>query len=187
MFQGYIQKESRILVKELTWRNVYNIEAADLAEAMTRMQLIRDAEADIHAEGISLNKIFVAQVGFKNQFRTNFTTSPGLRSVTGDFLPAWNVVKTFFDSTDGTRPEVKYLRIGLTENDVTGELLDTGLVDLIQTNYVDVLAGYDWYVGPGGETHGPSDPGVGAYVYMRQTKWHRHSRPGQHRAYVPNT
>jgi len=186
MFRGYVQKQSTIWLQEHTWRNVYDIEAADLDEAMTRMQLLRDAEADIHAEGISLNKIFVAQVGFTGEFRTNFTTSPGLRSVTGTFLPPWNVAVAYFDSTDGSRPEKKYLRVGLTEDDIAGELLDSGLVSLIQTNYVDVLAAYDWYVGPAGEAHGPSDPGVGAFVYMRQTSWHRRGRPGFHRAYVPN-
>jgi hypothetical protein len=106
----------------------------------------------------------------------------GTRTVTGDALPAWNVAKLTGRASLGSRLYVWHLRMGLTENDVTGQILGSATQDAITAliaafNLADCISDKDGNI--------ITTWGFDQYVHMRQMGWHRRSRPGFKRGWVP--
>lgn len=109
-------------------------------------------------------------------------TLPGTRVVTGDVLPAWNVVKVQFRAREGGRPSTFYLRPGLTTDDIVGQNFVTAFNDAA-ADFVAAAIAVVGFADPAGAQmiSGNADP----QVRMRQMGWHRRTRPGFKRGYVP--
>lgn len=106
----------------------------------------------------------------------------GTRTVTGDALPAWNVAKLTGRSGMGSRLYVWHLRMGLREPDVNGQILTTDTQDAI-TALIAALTTVDAISDKDGNKI--TTWGFDQYVHMRQMGWHRRTRPGFNRGWVP--
>lgn len=108
---------------------------------------------------------------------------PGTRSVTGDALPGFNTCKVQFTGVLGQRPSTYHLRVGITEGDVSGQVIGAPLLTALDA----FIAG--WIAqGHGCDPHGRTwvSGSRSDLVTNRQMSWHRRSRPGFHRGYVAN-
>lgn len=105
----------------------------------------------------------------------------GTRTVTGDALPGWNVAKLTGRATTGSRLHVWHLRMGLTEDDVTGQILTSTTQGTI-TDLIAALTLADAISDKDGAKI--TEWGFDQYVHMRQMGWHRRTRPGFKRGWV---
>jgi hypothetical protein len=117
-----------------------------------------------------------------NGVQNRAVTIPGTRTVTGDALPAWNVAIIQGSASSGARVHTWHLRIGLTEDDVAGQVLVTAVNDAI--NALTVA----WNLVP--LIHDKDGAAITDWVqtdlvHMRQMGWHRRVRPGFKRGWVP--
>lgn len=119
-----------------------------------------------------------------NGNQTRAVSIDGARVVTGAPLPAWNVVRFQARASDGSRPSTFYLRVGMTEDDVTGQNLSAGLVTALNSFRTAFLA-QGTLCTPAGAIF--ETAGYDELVRMRQMGWHRRTRPGFRRGWVPVT
>lgn len=131
--------------------------------------------------------VFAYRVGISNPDVVNGslyknTTLQGTRVVTGDALPGWNVIEYQVSVAEGVRPHTFFIRMGLTENDVTGQVLAPAVDDAISSfNDAFLLTGAN--VDKDGFAFI-----IGTWnlnVRMRQMGWRRRTRPGFKRGWVP--
>lgn len=184
-FLGTITK---VLVSQPTvrWTNTYNFTAASFTDAIGKLFTgVLPLERAIHTEDVEFVRLNVNSVGTgPGPGRSDTISSLGLAGSDPTIqLPLWNVARVILIDAEN-KPESKYLRLPLQEDDVTGMFLDGGLVTLIGTDYVTPLIGLGYITGPGGE--GIIEGVVQEKIQMRQQGWHRRTRPGFHRGYVPN-
>lgn len=106
----------------------------------------------------------------------------GTRAVTGDALPAWNTAKLTGRAGLGTRLYVWHLRMGLREPDVNGQVLTTTVQSTID-DLIAALTTVDAISDKDGNKI--TTWGYDQYVHMRQMSWHRRTRPGFKRGWVP--
>jgi hypothetical protein len=106
----------------------------------------------------------------------------GTRTVTGDALPAWNVAKLSGRAGSGTRLYTWHIRMGLREPDVNGQLLTIATQDTLTAlinafNLAACISDKDGAL--------ITEWGFTDRVTMRQMSWHRRTRPGFKRGWVP--
>jgi hypothetical protein len=165
------------------WTNVYTVESANAITALDNGETIAGLEADVMGETAEVFRISAINVlGGEGVQRE--VTLPGLQDVPNpeQLMPQWNVVKVTFASLAG-RPEIKYLRLPLYMFMVEGQQLLNGTQTNVQLGYAGPLADLPFYVGPNGEAH--TGATVSNNIQMRQTNWHRRTRPGFIRGWVP--
>lgn len=106
----------------------------------------------------------------------------GTRVVTGSTLPSWNTVKFQGRASFVGRPSIWHVRCGLTEDDVTGQNLVPGVLTAFGglEDAFSILTGLC-------DSHGNAytDFSADELVRNRQQGWHRRTRPGFKRGYVP--
>lgn len=117
-----------------------------------------------------------------NGVQNRAVTIPGTRTVTGSALPGWNVAIIQGSASTGARLHTWHLRIGLTEDDVDGQVFVTAVTDAIAAlvsafNLVPLIHDKD-----GAAITDWIQPNL---VHMRQLGWHRRVRPGFKRGWVP--
>lgn len=109
-------------------------------------------------------------------------SSAGTRVATGDPLPGWNTARIQFSAALGQRIHTFYPRCGLTEDDVEGQVLTTGMSTLVGALVSGLLA-VESMCDKDGQIFG-----YGSHttrVQMRQLGWRRRTRPGFKRGWVP--
>lgn len=166
-----------------TWTNVYNISDANPVSALTTLNNIAVAQANVM---YSLAEVFLLRTrqphvppGVEKEVSLVGQVDPG----TGTFLPQWNVARVDF-LTPGERPDIKYLRLPLLTSSVTGLNLTNGVVTELTTAYADALMAIPNFVSAKGSAF--TGFAVHPLVQMRQLGWHRRFRPGFHRGWVPD-
>lgn len=107
----------------------------------------------------------------------------GARTVTGDALPGWNVGRLQGRVANGARIHTFTLRMGLTEDDVAGQTLVTDATDAI-TAFISGVNLVGAFCDKDGALF--TDLAFTDRVFMRQLGWHRRTRVGYHRGWVPN-
>lgn len=117
-----------------------------------------------------------------NGNQTRSISLAGARVVTGSPLPAWNVARIQMRANDGSRPSTFYPRIGLTENDVAGQVLEAAVQDALQS-FLDDVGSQGSACTPAGQPFETFS--FDTFVRMRQMTWHRRSLPGFKRGWVP--
>jgi hypothetical protein len=169
--------------------NTYMVEATDLNDALNGPgALILGYERNVSRVGMHFARMHAVSPTPGSIGRSAFVDEFGstTRPDETEFLPLWNVVRCDFPPVGPGRPEVKYLRLPLGEGEQSGGILTDDLIADIVTNYAAPLASLATYVTPTGDEHDPAQFSVWPLVQMRQTSWHRRTRPGFHRGYVPN-
>jgi len=82
------------------------------------------------------------------------------------------------------RPNLKYFRFPLQEDEVTNGVPTVTFLDDLQTTFLALLFAIDGLVSNRG--HEFSDISAVPLTQMRQQGWHRRTRPGFHRGWVPD-
>lgn len=183
-YRGTIYKYSTFF-SGAKWSNVYTIDEASALEALDVLNAIAAREKAISYNNIIVNFGRVVNVADKNDSRSFGAYGNGDLSPTGlgGPLPLFNTVRVTFHDTFG-KPEQKYLRVGANEANLTLGEWDGEFITFIRDNYVDGMLAQTQYVGPGGEH--PVSATVSVPVQNRQLGWHRRTRPGFHRGWVPD-
>lgn len=132
---------------------------------------------NIHAVRVAISNPLVIN---GNQSRP--VALDGTRTTTGSTLPSWNTVKFQGRASFVSRPSIWHIRCGLTEDDVTGQNLVAGVL----TAFGNLESAFSILTGLC-DNHGDAyvDFSADELIRNRQQGWHRRSRPGFKRGYVP--
>lgn len=165
--------------------NVYTVSDISALEALDVLNAIQIRERDISYDTIKFLRGHVVNLADKTDARFIDYGSLGALDPTGlgGPLPDFLTVRCVF-SDSVKKPEQKYLRLAANEANLTLGLWDEEFVAFVQENYVDHLLALGGYVGPSGEPHTTGT--VLSQVQDRQLGWHRRTRPGFHRGWVPD-
>lgn len=153
-------------------------EAYDLARAF----------ADTFAAHVIPNWVHVVKVSIRNSDVINGNQTrdvfiAGARGSTGSSLPGFNTVRFLGRISAGHRPSVWHFRMGLTEDDVDGQILDTDALTALAA-FVTALGGLDGICDKNGFTYDSYE--YDPVVRNRQMSWRRRTRVGYHRGWVLN-
>lgn len=185
LYKVAIEKGFALLGESHRWSNVYRVEAADVAEALDFGVTISNIEQGVHKDYVGF--LYArARLDVPTTDDTGSRALTGNGSVTGDGalrLPNFNAVRCIF-SDDVQRPDQKYLRLPLEEGDVVNGTLETTLSNLVSLDYVSEIVALGFIRSSDNTTYVSGS--VVQRIQMRQENWHRRSRPGFHRAYVPD-
>lgn len=167
------------------WSNVYHVNAASAAAMALVAPAIVDLEKTLYPDNV---RIFRYSIGDPLAPNTGFSTGineSGNRSVgaVATQLPLWNVVVAKLLVPTG-RPSLKYLRPVLDESEVDSGIIVATLFNAINDNYLSPL------VARGDVTDEDGQAITGALLDVnlrnRQQGWHRRTRSGFHRGWVPD-
>jgi len=167
-----------------TWRNIYHLNTPTLGDANGVADLVLDAEKTMHADTVFyVSKIVSDPTKVERRMTTNYSGVTGDRTAVGAIIPDWNVADVIFGTASNPRPLRKYFRVQLGEGDIIGSEIEAALVTTWQGVWDAAVSTIIAMCAPNGDSVVNADvrPGVG----MRQLDWHRRSRPGFKRGYVP--
>lgn len=184
IFKASIVKRQGSTVTGYTWRNNYWINADGPEDGLLAAENIANSEANFHGENVQFMEVVLTDPSKTfNQRKIQTPTLQGLYAMTGATIPLWNVAVVDFTDLDFSRPERKYYRLLMGENDVTGSVLEPALITAMQDTLDFLLT---VAIPPCTPTGGTITAAVvKTLLGMRQVSWHRHSRPGFKRGYVP--
>lgn len=164
------------------WVNVYHIDALGPASALDAGQAVAGIEAAILPQACTIFRISAKAM-------PDGATALRAVSIQGDLdldpvnlVPMFNTVRVILTDDVG-RSESKYLRAVIFEANVSGFQISGELRDFINDNYAQPLIGVLGLRGPNGETI--ESASVQQLIQMRQLGWHRRTRPGFKRGWVP--
>lgn len=132
---------------------------------------------------ITLTKVNIENPDVVNGLQTRNVGTTGTRVVTGAALPGWNVARFQSSVADGARIHTWFLKMGLTEDDVEGQVLESAVQDAI-SNFLTALDAAGGFCDKDGALFVNHEQDT--LVHMRQMGWHRRTRPGFHRGWVAN-
>jgi hypothetical protein len=171
-------------LNQVRWRNVYNLNTPTLNDAFSIADTIVNVEANIHSTNVTmLQKIVSDPTGVERRQAFSFSGVHGSRVAAGAIIPDWNVVGVTFFPASNPRPERKYYRVQLGEGDIIGSTVEAAVVTVIQEQMDAMLGAVIALCAPNGDSVESAE--VHSLVAMRQLNWHRRSRPGFKRGYVP--
>lgn len=167
------------------WSNVYNVDAPDIDEADNRAQAIAELEAAILWDNVVITRLSTkpATGSGSGTSRAVFIEGERADADPNVQLPLFNTMLVKLIPPIG-RPSMKYLRLPLVEAEVTGFTLDPTFTSFVNTNYTVPLLALGYVTDESGQSF--SGYGFNPNVQMRQLNWHRRSRPGFHRGWVPD-
>lgn len=136
----------------------------------------------ILATTVYVDRVSIHNSDVPNGNQSRIVSIAGTRAVTGDPLPGWNVAKVQGSIFDGGRPSTWHFRIGLTEDDVAGQVLGAGVLSALTSfgTALVALTGLCDKDGFGYSSFTHSD-----LVALRQFEWRRRHRPGFKRGWIP--
>jgi hypothetical protein len=166
------------------WSNVYHLNDSSMASALLHAPVIVDLEKTLYPDNVRIFRYSISDPAVPNTGTSKTISESGNRS-TGTVatqLPLFNCVLAKLIVTSG-RPSPKYLRVVLDESEVdTGAVVGT-LITAIETNFTTPLVNLGYVTDESGNLI--TDALVMSKIQMRQTGWHRRTRPGQKRGWVP--
>lgn len=165
------------------WSNSYWIDALGPATAISQGELIAGYEMLCSPQAITTYRV-TAKAMPDGETTLKAVSIPGdLDLDPVNLIPMFNTVRVVLSDDEG-RSESKYLRGMIFEANVQGFNISGELRDFIVTNYVENLLAVLGLRGPNGEEI--TGGSVQQLIQMRQISWHRRTRPGFHRGWVPN-
>jgi len=168
-----------------TWVNTYHVSAANDDDAIDIMQDVVAMERAIHWSDIRFDRLAVRQdTPLAGSGRQVALTGTGDRDATGeDFLPTFCTARVIL--TDGVnRPDQRYFRLRINENESDNGVLTATFITFMEINFI---ATFIALAGVVSSSHVPYTGGtVYPAVQNRQRGWHRRTRPGFHRGWVPD-
>lgn len=183
VYKGSIEKALGNTRSAPSWRNNYWLSAVGPDEALVKLEVIAAAEQAFHSTGVYTRRAVVSDPSHLQNQRSTSIDLPGERVISGAAIPMWNVVTVLFLDLDHSRPERKYYRVELGEGDIDGSHLTVTLFDLVNGVMETLIGGSSAPCTPTGGTILSAE--VQGLIGMRQTGWHRRTRPGFKRGYVP--
>lgn len=167
------------------WSNVWHIEASTPHNAMLSCNNVVNAYINMLKD---YAEVYSQHVQFDHPLATPGESSdniiPGLKS--GDptlMLPLFNTIRVALHDGFG-RPNLKYFRMPLQEDEITGGVPTTGFLDDMATLFLSLLPAVTGLQSNRG--HPYTDISAVPLVQMRQQGWHRRTRAGFHRGWVPD-
>jgi hypothetical protein len=167
------------------WSNVYQVEAASALDALDIGEDIVEIEKAVHKDYVQYTKMTATEdiddppVGSSRVL----TATGDITGVENQRLPGFNAVRVILSDGNG-RPSQKYLRPLLEEDDIADGSITTATRNLFSLSYAGPLIGLAGVVSNSGDTFISAT--VQDAIQMRQQSWHRRTRPGFHRGYVPD-
>lgn len=167
------------------WSNVWHVEAASPAAAL----LICNGIVNAYINGLKeYAEVYSQHVQFDHPLATPGASSDNIIPGTepGDpalMLPLFNTLRVALHDGFG-RPNLKYFRFPIQEDEIEGGVPTTAFLDNINTTFLALIPAIGGVVSNRG--HEYSDISAVPLVQMRQQGWHRRTRPGFHRGWVPD-
>jgi hypothetical protein len=135
------------------------------------------------ADTINIYSVSIRNPDVINGNQTRPVDHQGTSTASGSRLPAWNVAEYQFKSAAGRRPSTFYLRPGIGEGDVDGQVWSSGMGTRLDAFRVGALADGHFCDAAGALF---TEATFSSLVRLRQMGWHRRTRVGFHRGWVPN-
>jgi hypothetical protein len=149
------------------WTNVYHVNTADLASAITAGNSIVTLEKTIHANATTFTKMRTRNTSDLAQAGTiTPLTGTGGRAATNP-LPLFNVFRIDFGVSSG-RPSRKYIRGPLGSGDSTNGAVTSTTVTTIQNSFIAPMLNLNVVTDPQGQPW--LNGTVWPYVGMRQLR-----------------
>lgn len=133
------------------WTNVYYVDAADLATAVTHMGDLLGAEQRVHSAEVTVEKGRVTPVPNPgNAFVTTEFHESGAYTNSAPLMPLFNTVRVDMN-VDAGRPSRKFLRGILHTDAIDADGSITGTYQgMIEDQYITTLEGFSWLVDESG-------------------------------------
>lgn len=165
------------------WVNTYYINDTSAALALDRADDIADIEAALLPQAVSLYRLTAKPMAGGDTEMRAISKVGEIDTDPVNLIPFFNTIRIVLTDNVG-RVESKYLRACIAEANVEGFNISGELKDFAETNYLTPLLGILTLRGPNNE---PITGGsVQSLIQMRQIGWHRRTRPGFHRGWVPD-
>lgn len=177
-------KDSALVGDQLYSFNFHVNEPGSSDQAWEDANEIAEAyQGNLNPPNVEIYRVSIFNPDVVNGVQNRNTSLTGARTVTGDALPAWNVARMQGSLGNGSRIHTWWLRMGLTENDVTGQTLESDVQDAISAFFAAIDLQGTFCDSAGGIF---TEWGQDEFVHMRQLSWHRRTRVGFHRGWVAN-
>jgi hypothetical protein len=165
------------------WSNVYHINASSKPNALLSAENVANAYTNMLKDFAEVYNITVQQPSaLASSPAVSNNIQPGLKA--GDInlmLPLFNTVRAVFSDGVG-RPNQKYFRFPLQEDDVTAGVPTNTFLDDLSTTFLSLLFAVPGFCSNRGVAF--TDISAVPLTQMRQQGWHRRTRPGYHRGWV---
>jgi hypothetical protein len=167
------------------WTNVYHMDEPTIVEAVLHAPEVVDLEKTVYPDNVTIVRWSLSDPAAPGTGQSNAVSVAGTRGVgTPDTqLPLFNAVLFKFLPATG-RASLKYLRLPLDESEVTNGQVEQTLLDAISISWAVPLLALAYITDESGNSF--AGYGFNHAVSSRQTGWHRRTRVGQHRGWVPN-
>jgi hypothetical protein len=167
------------------WSNVWHVEAASPAAALlicngivnTYINMLKDY-AEVYSQHVQFDHPLASPGASSDNI------IPGLQA--GDvtlMLPLFNTIRVALHDGFG-RPNLKYFRFPLQEDEIASGVPTTAFLDDLATTFLSLIPAIGGVVSNRG--HDYSDIVAVPLTQMRQQGWHRRTRAGFHRGWVPD-
>lgn len=164
------------------WVNTYYIDALGPNTALDAGELIAGYEMAVTASAVVAWRVSIKELPDGPTGLRAISVPGEIASDPVNLVPMFNTVRVVLTDTL-ERSESKYLRACIFEANVNGFNISNELRDAIIADYADPLVAVLGLRGPQGETI--TGASVQQLIQMRQLGWHRRSRPGFKRGWVP--
>jgi hypothetical protein len=183
LYRGTIKKT--LIASGESWVNVYTLSCSDVVNAESAINVIAELEKAVTYDIVHFDTYNVINKADKADRRAGGVGGAGAlhHDTVGNLLPLFCTYRlTFTDHVK--KPEMKYLRRpGFSDQLTAGGSWATAFLDEVVTLYALPLLDMPEFVGPSGER--PTSVFIEPAVQNRQLGWHRRTRPGFKRGWVP--
>lgn len=164
------------------WTNSFHFDVLGINSALDSAESAANALASQLINEARIWKITARSVD-GGETRIRLVDIAGARTgMAVNLIPMFNAVRMTF-SDEFLRSETFYLRGYILEANVQGTLISGELLTNMQTDVADGILGVLGLRGPNGETIVSAT--IAQQIQMRQLGWHRRTRPGFKRGWVP--
>lgn len=183
---NYIVTVRKRLTADLAvrWANTYRVVATGISQALDRAYDIGQIERAIHWDNVDFFQLHAMPVIHGGDGLTsNISWEGSLTPADPDEqLPLFNTVKVSLIADIG-RPAIKYLRLPLTESEVLGFDITTAKKAGVDEDYAGPLQLLGYITNHTGSVINGTV--ISNHVTARQLGWHRRTRVGMKRGWVP--
>lgn len=181
LFKGTIYKRLTGLNFE-QWVNVYHVEALGPASALDAMETIAGLEQAVLYDWVNIYRLSVKPAAGGATALRSVNLDGAITGDINNAPPLFNTARVILGD-EFERTESKYLRGVLQEANIAGFNLSGEVFLQIKAGYVDPLLDVLGLRGPNGEQILTAT--LQSAIQMRQLGWHRRTRPGFKRGWVP--
>jgi hypothetical protein len=164
------------------WVNNYWVNDTSPELALDRMDDIADIEAAVLPQAVTIYRLTVQPAGGGDSSIRVVDKQGEIDLDPANLIPLFNTVRVIMTDNVG-RVESKYLRALIFEANVQGYNISGELVDQVNSLYCTPLLGILTLRGPNNEPI--TSIKTQQLIQVRQIGWHRRTRPGQKRGWVP--